>query len=227
MQGLCPLPCGAPCVRLPCDKRCSRRLACGCLCPSVCGEPCPDPRFCPNHGLPDIMVRRCADAPATLQPGLSRPCLTVLANHPRPSTVQPSTAAERALRSAPPPRAPAPPPPPPPPSKKKHAPTHPPPLPPRCMTPSCVRSGASSSWARRSWTQTRLSACPADMPSRSGCLHGSRGSAAQGQQRPPVLRVLPFCDLWLICMLRIAVRGDRCPAWMNRWSCRQRSARWR
>ena len=33
--------CGAPCNRLPCEKRCSKLLDCGHQCPSVCGEDCP------------------------------------------------------------------------------------------------------------------------------------------------------------------------------------------
>eukprot|EP00124_Ichthyophonus_hoferi_P002733 Ihof_evm4s199 gene=Ihof_evmTU4s199 len=41
-QEVCPLPCGAPCSRLPCDERCNKILPCGHLCPSLCGEPCPD-----------------------------------------------------------------------------------------------------------------------------------------------------------------------------------------
>ena len=57
MQGRCPMPCGAPCVRLPCDQRCALRLPCGCRCPGVCGERCPPPAFCPNHGSPRSMVR--------------------------------------------------------------------------------------------------------------------------------------------------------------------------
>ena len=56
LQGLCPLPCGAPCLRLPCDERCSLLLACGHRCPSVCGEACPDPTFCIQCGSSDIMA---------------------------------------------------------------------------------------------------------------------------------------------------------------------------
>ncbi|EPQ31850.1 uncharacterized protein PFL1_00049 [Pseudozyma flocculosa PF-1] len=36
----CPLPCGVPCSRLPCDARCTETLICGHPCPSLCGEPC-------------------------------------------------------------------------------------------------------------------------------------------------------------------------------------------
>ncbi len=32
--------------RLPCDARCSRKLACGHRCPGLCGEECPPARFC-------------------------------------------------------------------------------------------------------------------------------------------------------------------------------------
>ncbi|CAP61981.1 uncharacterized protein PODANS_5_1320, partial [Podospora anserina S mat+] len=41
-MGQCSLPCAAPCDRLPCDKRCSRKLKCGHQCPSFCGEECPE-----------------------------------------------------------------------------------------------------------------------------------------------------------------------------------------
>ncbi|CAM9107878.1 unnamed protein product, partial [Hapterophycus canaliculatus] len=44
--GSCRLPCGAPCVRLPCDIRCERKLLCGHQCPSVCGEDCPGSEYC-------------------------------------------------------------------------------------------------------------------------------------------------------------------------------------
>jgi hypothetical protein len=40
-RGSCILPCGAPCTRLPCDRRCSEVLSCGHRCPSLCGEKCP------------------------------------------------------------------------------------------------------------------------------------------------------------------------------------------
>lgn len=39
------MPCAAPCVRLPCNKRCSKSLSCGHLCPGICGEKCPE-EFC-------------------------------------------------------------------------------------------------------------------------------------------------------------------------------------
>ncbi|KAJ3362658.1 hypothetical protein GGF32_005680 [Allomyces javanicus] len=42
----CPLPCGAPCVRVPCDARCDEVLECGHRCPSVCGETCPPKSYC-------------------------------------------------------------------------------------------------------------------------------------------------------------------------------------
>lgn len=45
-MGLCEMPCGAPCDRLPCNKRCSQVLKCGHRCPSVCGEICPPKDFC-------------------------------------------------------------------------------------------------------------------------------------------------------------------------------------
>ncbi|KAF9139293.1 hypothetical protein BGX30_008146 [Mortierella sp. GBA39] len=45
-QGRCKLPCGAPCSRLPCDRRCEKTLSCGHQCPSVCGERCPPLKFC-------------------------------------------------------------------------------------------------------------------------------------------------------------------------------------
>ncbi|KAG0254458.1 hypothetical protein DFQ27_006824 [Actinomortierella ambigua] len=45
-QGRCKLPCGSPCSRMPCDRRCEKLLSCGHQCPSVCGEDCPPARFC-------------------------------------------------------------------------------------------------------------------------------------------------------------------------------------
>lgn len=36
------MPCSAPCSRLPCNKRCSRKLRCGHQCPGICGELCPE-----------------------------------------------------------------------------------------------------------------------------------------------------------------------------------------
>ncbi|KAJ3266261.1 hypothetical protein HDU77_001750 [Chytriomyces hyalinus] len=45
-QAACPLVCGAPCLRLPCDKRCTKKLSCGHQCPSVCSETCPDVKYC-------------------------------------------------------------------------------------------------------------------------------------------------------------------------------------
>ncbi|CAM9833130.1 unnamed protein product, partial [Ectocarpus sp. 13 AM-2016] len=51
--GSCRLPCGAPCVRLPCDIRCERKLPCGHRCPSVCGEDCPGSEFCRECGRAD------------------------------------------------------------------------------------------------------------------------------------------------------------------------------
>lgn len=67
--GQCPLVCGAPCSRLPCNmvsileinacivyknlshklvtaKRCTKSLKCGHQCPSLCGEVCPSASFC-------------------------------------------------------------------------------------------------------------------------------------------------------------------------------------
>ena len=34
------MPCAAPCVRLPCNRRCSKTLSCGHQCPGICGEIC-------------------------------------------------------------------------------------------------------------------------------------------------------------------------------------------
>ncbi|KAI9142789.1 hypothetical protein BKA69DRAFT_1113975 [Paraphysoderma sedebokerense] len=53
-RGSCPLPCGAPCTRLPCDERCSRQLDCGCRCPGICGEICPPSNLCPVHCSAEI-----------------------------------------------------------------------------------------------------------------------------------------------------------------------------
>jgi len=45
-MGRCEMPCGAPCDRLPCNKRCSQVLECGHQCPSICGEICPGKEYC-------------------------------------------------------------------------------------------------------------------------------------------------------------------------------------
>ncbi|OQR83744.1 hypothetical protein ACHHYP_14331 [Achlya hypogyna] len=42
----CPLPCGSPCLRLPCDERCANVLDCGHRCPGLCGEPCLSSKHC-------------------------------------------------------------------------------------------------------------------------------------------------------------------------------------
>lgn len=55
-QGKCDLPCGAPCSRLPCDKRCCKELSCGHQCPGICGEVCPSERFCIHCGDADLTV---------------------------------------------------------------------------------------------------------------------------------------------------------------------------
>lgn len=55
-QGDCSLPCSAPCDRLPCNKRCTSRLACGHQCPSICGEDCL-PEYCQECNMkPDAQV---------------------------------------------------------------------------------------------------------------------------------------------------------------------------
>lgn len=41
-KGDCGMPCAAPCSRLPCNKRCSRKISCGHQCPGICGEECPE-----------------------------------------------------------------------------------------------------------------------------------------------------------------------------------------
>ncbi|CAD7696268.1 unnamed protein product [Ostreobium quekettii] len=53
-RGACPVPCGAPCIRIPCDQRCRKKLACGCRCPGVCGEECPSSRHCLNCASPKV-----------------------------------------------------------------------------------------------------------------------------------------------------------------------------
>ena len=54
--GGCTMPCGAPCDRLPCNKRCDLFLDCGHQCPSVCGENCPSSEFCQVCGRKDPVV---------------------------------------------------------------------------------------------------------------------------------------------------------------------------
>lgn len=53
-QGQCPLPCGAPCTRLPCNLRCTLKLPCNHQCPSLCGERCPTQDYCPVCGKTQI-----------------------------------------------------------------------------------------------------------------------------------------------------------------------------
>ena len=45
-RGTCDLPCGVPCDRLPCSRRCTLILSCGHQCPSICAEVCPDVKYC-------------------------------------------------------------------------------------------------------------------------------------------------------------------------------------
>ncbi|KAI9221484.1 hypothetical protein BC828DRAFT_356939 [Blastocladiella britannica] len=56
--GSCDLPCGAPCIRVPCDKRCDRMLTCGHQCPSLCGEPCPSKAFCRECGDESVLSQQ-------------------------------------------------------------------------------------------------------------------------------------------------------------------------
>jgi hypothetical protein len=49
-QGSCTMPCGAPCNRLPCGKRCSKILPCGHQCPGLCGDNCPE-KYCQACGV--------------------------------------------------------------------------------------------------------------------------------------------------------------------------------
>jgi hypothetical protein len=46
----CQMPCAAPCDWIPCSRRCTKLLTCGCQCPSICGEACPDAKFCQKCG---------------------------------------------------------------------------------------------------------------------------------------------------------------------------------
>ena len=48
-QGVCTMPCGGPCTRLPCNERCPKLLSCGHRCPGVCGESCPE-AYCQQCG---------------------------------------------------------------------------------------------------------------------------------------------------------------------------------
>ncbi|KAF9905305.1 hypothetical protein EC991_001853 [Linnemannia zychae] len=49
------MPCGAPCDRLPCNKRCDKNLDCGHRCPSICGEACPGVKYCVECKDPEAM----------------------------------------------------------------------------------------------------------------------------------------------------------------------------
>jgi hypothetical protein len=50
----CEMPCAAPCDWIPCSRRCTKLLACGCQCPSVCGEICPNGKFCQKCASPAV-----------------------------------------------------------------------------------------------------------------------------------------------------------------------------
>ncbi|OQR89300.1 NF-X1 finger and helicase domain protein [Thraustotheca clavata] len=51
----CPLPCGSPCIRLPCDERCEKTLSCGHQCPGLCGEICLGPKYCSSCGDENVL----------------------------------------------------------------------------------------------------------------------------------------------------------------------------
>ena len=53
----CEMPCAAPCDWVPCSKRCSKLLDCGCQCPSVCSETCPSSLFCQQCASEDVLSR--------------------------------------------------------------------------------------------------------------------------------------------------------------------------
>lgn len=50
-RGICNESCRVPCLRSPCNRRCSLRLECGHSCPGVCGEACVPVSFCRECGL--------------------------------------------------------------------------------------------------------------------------------------------------------------------------------
>mmetsp|Transcript_4606 Transcript_4606/g.10903 ORF Transcript_4606/g.10903 Transcript_4606/m.10903 type:complete len:1123 (-) Transcript_4606:447-3815(-) len=78
----CDLVCGAPCTRLPCNKRCQEKLRCGHQCPSVCGEPCPHEKYCVECGNDDvkktvvdvIMMEKYAERDLDTDPIIVLPC---------------------------------------------------------------------------------------------------------------------------------------------------------
>lgn len=54
LHSVCIMPCSAPCVHVPCSRRCEQVLDCGHQCPSLCGELCPSSIYCQECGSDDV-----------------------------------------------------------------------------------------------------------------------------------------------------------------------------
>ena len=83
-EGKCQLVCSAPCIRFPCNLRCSKFLPCSHRCPGVCGEDCNYFKpFCVECGLSQdilsmevdlINFETLAQVDCTLDPLIALPC---------------------------------------------------------------------------------------------------------------------------------------------------------
>ncbi|CAG8645234.1 30774_t:CDS:10, partial [Racocetra persica] len=60
-EGACNLPCGVPCIRLPCDLRCEKLLSCGHQCFGLCGEKCPSSKYCADCTTDDNVKNQVVD----------------------------------------------------------------------------------------------------------------------------------------------------------------------
>ncbi|CAG8445859.1 16122_t:CDS:10, partial [Cetraspora pellucida] len=60
-EGACNLPCGVPCIRLPCDLRCEKLLGCGHQCFGLCGEKCPPSKYCADCTTDDNIKNQVVD----------------------------------------------------------------------------------------------------------------------------------------------------------------------
>ena len=83
-QGRCPLPCGAPCNRLPCNMICTKVLSCGHPCPGVCGELCPSPLTSCKYCAEPVYLNQSIDViegKTLAEYDCDKPLITLSCNH--------------------------------------------------------------------------------------------------------------------------------------------------